>query len=182
MKHHAFRKGLTVVAAAALCPILAPFSPVPVAAQGAGGSGSVPPAKAAAARAAADKFRNGFRLPAMRLSTKIPANFPLPTYPKNVTRTSFMNSTKGSPTAAVTIVTKDAPRDVYAWYQNTCKNQHWSVKVPSSAARAKMAGKSDLYYLDARKEHHQLYIYCIPNPAGDGTTVNITWAYQKDVK
>lgn len=122
---------------------------------------------------------SALKVPGMKFNKKIPANFPLPVYPRNVTDTVFVHSTSGSPSASATIKTKDAPRDVFDWYKSACKSKGWQVGVPTSAARSTLGSKVQLNNLNLRKGGHQAYIYCLDNKTEGGTTINITWSYQK---
>jgi hypothetical protein len=61
--------------------------------------------------------RNAFKVKGIHQSIEIPSNFPVPTYPNNVSSTNFVNSTVGTPVASVSIITSDSPKMTYDWYQ-----------------------------------------------------------------
>ncbi|MCA9803636.1 MAG: hypothetical protein KC777_16805 [Cyanobacteria bacterium HKST-UBA02] len=121
---------------------------------------------------------NNIRMPGVKMSDKIPTNFPIPTYPRNVTSTAFMHSTQGSSSATATICTTDPPAGVFDWYQAACKSRGWNVMVPSSKAKAEQS----VYILNATKAKHQVYLTCQKNPSGNGAMVSITWSYNMGVQ
>lgn len=114
------------------------------------------------------------KIPGLKMSSKIPSNFPVPSYPSNVTETAFMHSTAGAPSASATIKTKDSPTVVFDWYKTACKSKGWQVGVPSSEAK-QAAGQ--LRSMSCIKDRHQVYIHCTGLPEG-GTMVNISWSYR----
>lgn len=116
------------------------------------------------------------KIPGLKMSSKIPSNFPVPSYPSNVTETAFMHSTAGAPTASATVKTKDPPAAVFDWYKATCKSKGWQVRVPSSEAK-QAAGKAQLHSMSCSKDRHQVYIHCTGLPEG-GTMINMSWSYR----
>lgn len=115
------------------------------------------------------------QFPNIHFSKAIPVNFPIPPYPNNVVRKDFVNSKKGPPTAAVTIVTKDAPKVVYQWYLDSCKQHGWSCKVPTDKAMAATGKLDKLFMIDAQKDNQQVSIYCIADKKTSGTVIDINW-------
>lgn len=115
-------------------------------------------------------------IPGVRFAKELPLNFPIPPYKSNVEKTSFSHSTKGSPTAAATIITKDSAKTVFEWYQDRCKEAGWRVKIPTSQAMSKIGKEGQMYMIDARKENQQLYVFCISNSGKAGTTISISWS------
>lgn len=128
----------------------------------------------------AKNFEKEMKLPGMHYKNEVPDNFPLPSYRKNVTRTTFINSTQGSPTASLTIVTKDNPKEVFEWYQNTCKNNQWQFKTPTPQAMGQMNQRAgEVYLIDARKGEHHIRICCLKPPKESGTTISISWSFER---
>jgi hypothetical protein len=115
------------------------------------------------------------KIPGMHFAKGIPTNFPVPTYPNNVTRTGFINSTKGPPSAGATIITKDSPQTVFNWYQNACKQGNWLVKIPSPQAMNAISKKQRVYMVNAEKDNQQVQIFCIENKKDSGTKISISW-------
>ena len=50
------------------------------------------------------------QVPGSQHSTTIPKNFPVPVYTSNVSKTNFIHSTKGNPSASANIITSDDVR------------------------------------------------------------------------
>lgn len=120
------------------------------------------------------------KVPGLKFSEKIPSNFPIPEYPRNVLKKSFIHSTKGSPTATANIITKDSSQVVFRWYQAVCKRGGWKIRVPKEQTLS--SGKnSKMYMLDAVKGHNSVSITCYKcmDPSFKGTSVNIAWAFLK---
>ncbi len=111
----------------------------------------------------------------MRMTTQAPKNFPVQPYPNNVTQTTFINSTKGSPVANLTIWTKDSPEMVFQWYQQTLKAGGWSLRIASPKLMAKIGNQGQLFMLDAEKEKQGIKLLCILDKATKGTTVTVGW-------
>lgn len=114
-------------------------------------------------------------IPGMHLSKEIPINFPVPTYPTNVSKKDFVNSTKGSPTAGMSLVTADDIATVFNWYFSYFTREKWAVKTPSAAAMEKLHPKTKLYFLEATRERNQINLVCTPYPKG-GTLISVSWA------
>lgn len=114
-------------------------------------------------------------IPGMHLSKEIPVNFPVPTYPTNVTKKDFVNSTKGSPTAGMSLVTADEIATVFNWYFLYFTREKWAVKTPSAAAMEKLHPTTKLYFLEATREKNLVNLVCTPNPTG-GTLITVNWA------
>ncbi|HEY9717201.1 MAG TPA: hypothetical protein V6C69_07025 [Trichormus sp.] len=115
------------------------------------------------------------RIPNVHMATQIPVNFPIPAYPNNVVRTNFSNSTKGTPTAAAMIVTRDHPKDVFQWYVDACTRSAWSVKIPTPQAMSLMTKKQQFMMLNAKKDNQEIALFCMPDSKTSGTLVNISW-------
>jgi hypothetical protein len=115
------------------------------------------------------------RIPNVHMASQIPVNFPIPTYPNNVVRTNFSNSTKGTPTAAAMIVTRDQPKDVFQWYVDACTKSSWAVKIPTAQGMSLMTKKQQFMMLNAQKDNQQISLFCIPDTKTPGTMVNISW-------
>jgi hypothetical protein len=121
-----------------------------------------------------------FNIPGLHYADDIPTNFPIPTYPSNVTSKHFLNTTTGSPSASANITTKDQVAVVYDWYKDACKREGWTYKTPSPNASTKLSKTGPLYMIDAKKERNQVYISCHPNKKAGGTTVTISWCKEKN--
>jgi hypothetical protein len=115
------------------------------------------------------------QIPNVHFSKEIPANFPVPKYPRNVTKTSFDNTTKGHPSAAALIVTKDAPQDVFQWYKDYFQRTNWAVKVPTDKGMSQIGKQGQLYMINAEKDNQILAIFCILDKKTNGTKVDISW-------
>lgn len=137
-------------------------------------SGSVNRAKP---KLAPQELLNSF--PGVRYSKEIPINFPIPPYQSNVVSTKFAHSTKGSPTAAVNIITRDQPETVFKWYQNTCRNANWLVSIPTPKLMNKLGKEGRLYMISAQKEKQQLDIFCTRDNTTTGTAISISWSKKK---
>ncbi len=111
----------------------------------------------------------------MRMTTQAPSNFPVQPYKSNVTQTTFINSTKGSPVANLSICTKDSPETVFQWYQQALKAAGWTLRIPSAKLMAKLGSQGQLFMLDAEKEQQGIKLMCILDKATNGTTVTVGW-------
>lgn len=111
----------------------------------------------------------------MRMTTQVPSNFPVQPYTSNVTQTTFINSTKGSPVANLSICTKDSPETVFQWYQQALKAAGWSLRIASPKLMAKIGSQGQLFMLDAEKEKQGIKLLCILDKATKGTTVTVGW-------
>ncbi len=109
---------------------------------------------------------------------QMPVNFPIPSYPNNVTKTNFINSTKGSKSAAATILTKDPPNTVFQWYQAACLKANFQVKSHQPKQLKKNAKFDRHYLINAKKDKQELYIFCIQNPKAPGSIINVSWTMQ----
>jgi hypothetical protein len=117
------------------------------------------------------------RIPNVHLATQIPVNFPIPMYSSNVMTTNFSNSTKGRPTAAAMIITRDQPKDVFQWYVDNCTKSYWSVKIPTPQAMSAITQKQPQFYMfNAKKDNQQIALFCSANKKTTGTLVSISWA------
>lgn len=114
-------------------------------------------------------------IPGLHLSKEIPVNFPVPTYPTNVSKKDFVNSTQGSPTAGMSLVTADDIATVFNWYFSYFTREKWAVKTPSAAAMEKLHPKTKLYFLEASREKNLVNLVCTPNPTG-GTLITVNWS------
>ncbi len=126
-------------------------------------------------QAAKSKYLSIMSTERVNITERIPINFPLPAYNSNVTRTSFINTTKGSPTATAGIITKDAPEAVFKWYQEKLRNAGWSSMAASPKLMEKLGKLGKVYMLDATKDTQAVKLSCTLDPATQGTTVSITW-------
>jgi hypothetical protein len=111
----------------------------------------------------------------MSMSQQWPINFPLPVYTSNVIQTTFSNSTKGQPTAAASLLTRDPPGQVFDFYQSALSRAKWTVRVPSGKARSEMNIGSDLYFLSADQGKQSINLTCESNPKSNVTSVTISW-------
>jgi len=118
-------------------------------------------------------------IPGMRFTPDIPINFPLPSYNSNVVHKSFINSTKGPPSASLTLITRDQPEVVYEWYKATCRNGGWTFSTPKPQATSKLSKIGTLYMIDAKKDRNQVRIFCFPDKKTQGTSVGIAWCKTK---
>lgn len=115
----------------------------------------------------------------LHFSKSLPTNFPLPPYPNNVVSTNFSNSTAGQPTAAASIVTKDAAEVVFKWYQDYCRKDNWLIRTPSAKTMQTMGKQGQLFILNAIKGKQEIYLYCTKNPKKALTNVSISWFLNK---
>lgn len=118
-------------------------------------------------------------IPGIHFSKGIPTNFPIATYNSNVVRTNFSNSTKGPPTAAAVIITRDKPDRVFQWYQDTCKRGNWALKIPTPKAMSVIGKQGKIYMLDADKQDQHLSVFCIVQQKTNNTLISISWSKKK---
>jgi hypothetical protein len=111
----------------------------------------------------------------MVVSQQWPTNFPVPVYASNVVQTTFSHSTKGQPTAAASLITRDAPLRAFEFYQSALSRAKWTVRVPSAKARADLNLGSDYYFLSAEQGKQSIYLTCAASPGSGTTLVNISW-------
>jgi hypothetical protein len=116
------------------------------------------------------KLKGGYHL-----STKVPTNFPLPVYSSNVLDTCFENSTKGTPTAALNIITKDSANAAFEWYKTQCAATGWQVRMPKESAKSDKEKKGQLFILNAIKGEQRSIIMCSQSTKHPKTVINITW-------
>jgi hypothetical protein len=116
------------------------------------------------------------KIPGLKLTAGIPVNFPVPKYTSNVINTTFSNSTKGSPTAAANIVTKDEPQKVFDWYQSTMKSDGWNLKVPTAKAMAAYAKSGQFFMLRGSKGKNEVSVFVIKPERQTNTAISISWA------
>ncbi len=121
------------------------------------------------------KIRREYQTPGVKVASTQPSNFPLPPYTSNVTDKGFVHSTKGTPAAALTICTKDAPDVVYKWYLDACKRAQLSTSTPTAQAMAKMGKQGDLFLITAENPKQKMNITCVRNAKDNGTIVSINW-------
>ncbi|HNA74706.1 MAG TPA: hypothetical protein PKW73_15265, partial [Candidatus Obscuribacter sp.] len=105
-------------------------------------------------------------------STSAPTNFPIEIYRSNVTATGFLNSTKGSPSASLSIATKDSLEVVSQFYQTVLRNGGWKFQTPSAEAQAKMG---QIYMLRAQKDKQNANIMLLNKQGEPGTNISINW-------
>jgi hypothetical protein len=105
----------------------------------------------------------------------VPSNFPIPIYRSNVYNTTFYNTTKGSPSASVSISTKDQPEIVYRFYQSQLISAGWRTQVPTPEALAKMGVKGQYYMINGTKEIQVFNLTIRSNPQVAGSVVSINW-------
>ncbi len=111
----------------------------------------------------------------VNISSQIPINFPVPPYTSNVVSTSFINSTKGSPTATVGITTKDSLDSVFQWYQAKLRGAGWTLNIASPKLIDKLGKQGQFLMLDGEKEKQGIKVFCMLDPVSKGTKINITW-------
>lgn len=118
------------------------------------------------------------QIPGTQHSTTIPKNFPVPVYTSNVSKTNFIHSTEGNPSASANIITSDDPAKVFKWYQAVCQRDKWKMQVPTDKLRATTKMDSNFYMLEATRQHHRIMISCYknPDPRQPGSIVNIAWS------
>lgn len=116
------------------------------------------------------------QIPRLKFAKALPDNFPAPAYPNNVTKTFFSNSTSGTPTAAATIQTKDAPNVVSDWYQNALEKSGWKTQVPSAKLAKTISKNLELYVIRGNKNGSSISVVCTENKTAGGTNVCISWA------
>lgn len=109
------------------------------------------------------------------MSKQWPTNFPLPVYNSNVTKTTFSNSTQGQPSAAASLITKDAPKQVFDFYQSALIRAKWTVRLPSQKARTDLNVGNDFYFLSAEQGKQSIYLTCAADPKSNSTFVSIRW-------
>jgi hypothetical protein len=117
-------------------------------------------------------------VPGMQVVDRIPTNFPITSYPSNVTKTGFITDTKGALSAVATIFTRDEPSVVYHWYEDTCRKDSWIVQEPSADAKAKMGKDGSILILLAQKAKERVTIVCAENRHATGTKASISWSKQ----
>jgi hypothetical protein len=111
----------------------------------------------------------------VNLTMKVPVNFPVPLYSANVISTGFSNTTKGSPSANLGIITRDQPATVFSWYQTELRNKGWQLKEASPKLIAKMGKTGELFMLEGNKDINGIKLFCILDKATRGTRIQITW-------
>ncbi len=115
----------------------------------------------------------------LHYSQAIPKNFPVPPYPSNVVKTTFINSTKGSPRAVLSIVTRDPPQTAFQWYLAALKKDNWLVRTPSAKLTNLMAKGRQFYMMKATKSNQQLDISCVQAPRTANTNIGITFTLKQ---
>ncbi len=110
----------------------------------------------------------------------VPSNFPIAVYRSNVTSTTFYNTTKGAPSASLSITTKDPPDVVYRFYQQSLVSGGWRTQMPTAEALAKIA-KAGTYFMIAGTRDVQGFNMTIrANPQVAGSAVSINWYINQD--
>lgn len=119
--------------------------------------------------------------PSIRYSKTTPANFPVPDYTSKVTKRVFSNSTKGQPTASLSITTQDEPQTVFNFYLNACRSSGWQTSVPNPEALSKMAPAGNLFFLNGKKDKQVVSIFCTRDKADmKGTNLSISWSLNRE--
>lgn len=115
--------------------------------------------------------------PNTHYSATPPANFPVAVYKSNVTRTAFVNSTKGAPAANLTIVTKDPATNVNQFYLSALRGGSWTVQAPTPEALAKMGAPGSIYMLQGtrNKERVVVNIFAVPG-SPPSTNISVNWS------
>ncbi|MBP6745505.1 hypothetical protein KA344_09720 [bacterium] len=126
-------------------------------------------------KVAKQKYESVLTAAHVNISSQIPINFPVPPYTSNVVSTSFINSTKGSPTATVGITTKDPLDTVFQWYQTKLRGAGWTLNVAAPKLIVKLGKQGQFLMLDGEKEKQGIKVFCMLDPISKGTKVNITW-------
>jgi hypothetical protein len=119
--------------------------------------------------------RNAFKVKGVRESIEIPSNFPVSTYPNNVTSTNFVNSTVGTPVASVVIITRDGPKIPYDWYQKRCSDSGWAITTPPESAKTALEMNGSLYRMSALKDGQQLIFSFMKMKKSPRTIISINW-------
>jgi hypothetical protein len=133
----------------------------------------------AAPRTQPKKFVSPPNIKGLHFSQDIPINFPVPQYTSNVLKKAFLNTTKGTPRASVTIQTKDRCATVAQWYTDFFKKDKWTLKVPTPQAQAKLSTNGELYMMQASKDKNSVQVVCTPKKDKTATNVFINWELNK---
>jgi hypothetical protein len=115
--------------------------------------------------------------PSFHFSKTAPINFPVPDYKSRVTQRAFFNTTKGQPTATLTITTQDEPQTVFNFYLNALRSSGWKTVMPTPEALSKMRTPGDLFFLNGTKDRQIISIFCTRDKSNmRGTNLNISWS------
>lgn len=115
------------------------------------------------------------KIPGMHFAPSIPSNFPVSIYKSNVVRTNFSNTTKGTPVATATIITKDQMKAVFDWYQDALRRGSWAFQTPTDKAMQQIGQLGRLYILKGEKGQERLNIFLTPDQTSGGTNIGISW-------
>jgi hypothetical protein len=113
--------------------------------------------------------------PGMHFAPAAPSNFPIENYTSNVTATSFLNSTKGAPSAGLSITTKDSPAVVFQFYQGALRRGGWVAQIPSPEALAKIGKPGQVYMLRGQRDKQMVNIMAVGRAGETGTNITINW-------
>lgn len=119
--------------------------------------------------------REAFHVKGIKQTIAIPSNFPLQTYPNNVTSTNFVSATVGTPVAAVSLITRDQPKMVYDWYYKQCADHGWSISTPPETAKTAKEKNGTMYRMSALKDGQQLVLAFMQMKKSPRTFVSINW-------
>lgn len=114
----------------------------------------------------------------VKFREKWPKNFPVPPYPRNVTRTTFIHTTQGAASASANLITSDKPASVYHWYKKVLERDKWKINAPKPQ---KLGKGMTIYLLDAVKGYNQVTLNIIKstNPIAPGTSCSINWTFNR---
>jgi hypothetical protein len=112
--------------------------------------------------------------PAQKL-TSAPANFPVPTYTRNVISTEFVQSnTRGAPSVTALTKTQDSPDLPFQWYRQTLTESGWEVTTPNARSITPAQTNGQLFMLRANKDNFGLMISCSRFPKAPYTTISVS--------
>ncbi len=111
----------------------------------------------------------------VHFAASAPTNFPVEIYSSNVTSTSFLNSTKGAPSAGLSIATKDSPAVVFQFYQAALRRGGWFAQIPTAEALAKMGQPGQIYMIRGQKDKQMVNIMLLAKIGEAGTNITINW-------
>lgn len=115
------------------------------------------------------------KTPGINLAKTTPSNFPIEIYKSNILSTSFTNSTKGAPSAGLSIKTKDSQDAVLQFYKNSLTRGGWKVQSPNQEALAKITKGKKYNVMRGQKDNQSLFLMIYDNQGEPGTSILINW-------
>lgn len=125
------------------------------------------------------KFVSPPFVPNLHFSKEIPINFPVPIYSSNVLNKAFMNTTKGTPQASVSIQSKDSASTAYQWYVDYFKKNSWTLKQPNAKAQAQLSAKNEVYMLEATQGKNFVMLVCSARKDKTQSNILVNWEMRK---